>query len=244
MRIAICEDDISLCSQLVEWLKSALPEDTTCQQIKAYHSADHLWFDYQGLIRSFDLIILDIELPGTLNGLDAAKKIRAMKDNVPIVILTAFTKYALAGYEVQPFHYLTKPVRKQKLLDIVGQVSSRLNVYWNDCLNLSVQGGFLRIPFDDILYIESRGHNVYIHTRQDKHKLYRKMDEILDLCDERFLYSHKSYAVNADMIKQIESRYTSIILRDGSKIPISQQKKASFVESLIKYDRTACAIQA
>lgn len=241
MRIAICEDDMQTCLQLTDLLAT---QDEPIHQIKTYHSGDSLWFDYQGYKQPFDLIILDIELPGELNGLSVAKKIRAVGDNVPIVILTAFEKYALEGYEIRPFHYLVKPVQKQKLLKIIEQIEIRLNTYWNDCLNLSVQGGFWRIPFDDIFYLESRAHNVFIHTRDKIYKHYCKLSEILDLCDERFVYAHKSYAVNADMIREISGRYTTISLEDGSKVPISQQKKGDFIKSLMEYDRSFGTIRA
>lgn len=241
MRIAICEDDKQICEQLYGLLTM---QKNSTHQIKMYHSGDSFWFDYQGYQQPFDLIIMDIEMPGELNGISVAKKIRAKGDNVPIVILTAFIKYALDGYEVRPFHYLVKPIQKQKMFEIIEEIENRLNTYWNDCLNLSVQGGFLRIPFDDIVYLESRAHNVFIHTRQDKYKLYRKLDDVLDLCDERFLYAHKSYAVNADMIREISGRYTTIFLEDGNKIPISQQKKGDFIKSLMKYDRNYGTIRA
>ena len=244
MRIAICEDDVLLCSQLAEWLRTKPGPDASCRKIKTYHTGDHFWFDYQESSKPFDLILLDIEMPGALNGLEVAKRIRTMDDQVPIVILTAFTKYALAGYEVQPFQYLVKPVEEQKMLQIVEQVENKLYLYWRNCLNVPVQGGFLRIPFGDITYLESRAHNVYIHTRKQTYKLYRKLEDILELCDNRFLYSHKSYAVNADMIRQIESRYSSITLQDGTQIPISQPRKGAFIQSLALYDQMYETIQA
>lgn len=245
MRIAICEDDSFLRHQLAEML-AKMPSNGGSHQITQYESADQLWFDFQGYIHPFDLLILDIEMPGVLNGLAAAKKIRKLGDNVTIVLLTAYDKYALEGYDIQAYKYLLKPVSRYKLEEIITQVEGSLRLYWNECLNLMVAGGILRIPFDDIHYLESNRHNAFIYVKSGRHKCYRKLSDLHAMCDERFVYCHKSYIINLEKVRRInfDQRYTTVLLDNDVTLPVSQQKKRELMTALAEYDRKCGTIRA
>lgn len=244
MRIGICEDDRDLRHALRQMLMERAPSGV--DQIKMYNSGDALWFDYQDYICPFDLLILDIEMPGKLNGLDVARKIRGMGDPVKILILTSHKEYALVGYGVRPFNFLVKPVCREELYENIRNVEEQLRVTWGDCLNLQMAGGLMRIPFDDILYLESKRHHVYIHMRTTGEPLkhYGKLADVLERCDERFLCPHKSYAVNADKIQKIGDRYKKIFIFGGREIPISQQRKKEFIRALTRYDLNYRTIRA
>lgn len=110
MRIAVCDDE-------TVWM-----EQTKKRLEQIYVSLDLLVDTFssgkQLLERaksvSFDLVILDIEMP-KMDGLQVAKSLRAMGEETEIVFLTSHVEYALKGYEVQALRYLTKPVDAEKL---------------------------------------------------------------------------------------------------------------------------------
>lgn len=243
MRIGICEDNRDLKQQLQNQVEEYYSGRWSCQ-IDSFESGEQLWFRYQSEEQPYDLLFLDIELSGNMDGLDVAREIRSLSDNVTIVILTAFRKYALAGYDVHPYKYLLKPVSRDKLHQVLDEIQSRLILSWNDCLNMPVPGGFWRLPYAEILFMESKGHYVLIHTRNHIYRRHAKLTDVKTFCDGRFLCCHKSYLVNADRIKQIINRYTVILLDNGKQIPISEKKRNEFIKQLVEYDRRYDTIRA
>lgn len=237
MRIGICEDNRELCDHIAQLCRSHAdaPETTS---VRRFYSADALWLDYSSGAPPYDLLFLDIELPGALNGLELAAQLRSRGDNAAIVLLTAFDKYALEGYRVQPYTYLLKPVDEATLLDVIRAVGRQLRKKRSHYLNWQTRDGMLRIPYDEVFYLESRNHAVLVHTLSEQYKQYCKLSDLWDCCDDRFIQCHKSYLVNADKIRQIKKSSSAILLQNGSEIPISKSKRRDFLRTLLEYDRS------
>lgn len=244
MRIAMCDDDLDFYAMLLKTLERIPSRTGAAHVVRGYTSGDCFWFDYQDAPNPVDLIFLDIRMPGELDGLGVARKIRLQGDNTAIVLLTAYPEYALAGYAVHPFQYMLKPVNENDLYNVVGQVEKQLYRYWDQCLNVPLSNGFLRIPFNEILYMESRCPNVFVKTDTRHYKMNCKLDDIIALCDERFIYTHKSYAVNADRIKRIECPRGVVHLDLGATVPVSRAQKKLFMDNLMEYDRSYGSIHA
>ena len=126
MKIAICDDEL-------EYLNLAKK-----QIEEAYKSLDimvYLFRDGRKLLDSvrktkYDLIILDIEMP-SLDGLSVARKLRELGEQTALVFLTSHVEYALKGYEVNALRYLTKPVKKEQLAEIINHLlEQRAKIGW------------------------------------------------------------------------------------------------------------------
>ena len=114
MRVAICDDEkiqLSITKTSVENSYNSLDliVDTYTSGIELLNAVD---------VVNYDLIILDIEMPG-VNGIDTAKRLRKIEDKTAIVFLTSHVEYALEGYEVNALRYLTKPASTEKLSEII-----------------------------------------------------------------------------------------------------------------------------
>ena len=76
---------------------------------------------------AFDLVFMDIELPG-LNGMETSKKLRQMDSKVVIVFVTNMASFAIEGYQVNAFDFILKPLVKQtffmKMDRIVEKIKS------------------------------------------------------------------------------------------------------------------------
>jgi DNA-binding response OmpR family regulator len=70
----------------------------------------------QFIAKDVDLLIVDIELP-KLNGIELIKKIRKLDENIPIVVISAYTKtdYLLESVELNLDKYIVKPFTSKKL---------------------------------------------------------------------------------------------------------------------------------
>lgn len=75
-----------------------------------------------------DIILTDIRMPG-INGLDAIKEIKRVHNDVKIVIVSVyeFFEYAKQAVELGVSEYLTKPVKKERLVDTLQRVLAQLN---------------------------------------------------------------------------------------------------------------------
>lgn len=237
MHIAICEDDRTYNDELKRLLEH------NGYIVSSYFTGDEMWFAYQDYVNPFDAILLDLHLPGDLNGIEAATKIRRAGDDAAVIILTNFAEYALQGYDIQAQHYLIKPVEDCRLLAILEQVEAEIAAKRAETLLVSVKGGVYRIKCDDILYIESRGHFSYVVTNEERLKFFRKISELYELCDERFICPHKSYIVNMRRIFSVNG-FRDIRMDNGDIVPISRQRKSEFIRHLSMFDIRFNAFQA
>ena len=106
MRIAIVDDEQAMREQLAEYIKKYADEQHLQLDTCSLPSGDAL---LQSEDRAFDIIIFDIDMPGT-SGLDTARKIRETDENVVILFVTNIAQYAINGYEVDAVDYIIKPV--------------------------------------------------------------------------------------------------------------------------------------
>ena len=109
MHMAIVDDSLADASRLEKFLRQYCEERSlTCTAVY-YQSATDFFEHYQPC---FDLVIMDIDMPG-IGGVDAARRLRAEGDDVVLIFVTNMPQYALAGFEVGAVDYIFKPVTYQ-----------------------------------------------------------------------------------------------------------------------------------
>lgn len=121
MKIALCDDNAVFRSKAkteVEHYFQSL-DVLVCE----YNSGESLLKAMKNT--TFDFIILDIEMDG-IDGLETARHIRKDDTQVPIVLLTSHTEFALEGYEVNAFRFLTKPLEREKLVKTLADVEKQI----------------------------------------------------------------------------------------------------------------------
>ena len=102
MRIAICDDEVSMVQILEEKIKKLLPDAV----IDKYLSGDELIASGS----KPDILFLDIQMPG-ITGIEFAHNI---SKRTLVIFTTAYTEYALDSYEVDAIDYLIKPVDPER----------------------------------------------------------------------------------------------------------------------------------
>ena len=112
-RVALCEDEAAERGQIMGLCREVFAAQGVEAEIVPFPSADALLALGAG-IDAFDLYLLDIQMPGT-TGLELARQLyrRGVRDQ--IVFLTGSAEYALEGHDVNPLHYLLKPVGREQL---------------------------------------------------------------------------------------------------------------------------------
>ena len=119
--------------------------------------------------QSIDLIFLDIHLP-KLSGVDF---LRNLKNPPAVILTTAFSEYALEGYDLNVMDYLLKPFSFGRFIKAVEKVQERYNLGQHGTKSgkdIFVKSGYeyIRINMQDIIYIKADGDYTEIHMSEKK----------------------------------------------------------------------------
>lgn len=192
-----------------------------------------------------DLLLLDIQLSGSKDGIDLAWKVKE-DYNIPFIFLTANADPATIekAKKVCPPAYLVKPFVKEDLyaaIEICIYNSRRdsqpavekenPNYVLQDALFVKENNCFHKILFKDILYLESERVYINIHTASKKTYLIRaSMQDYLRLFDPNIFYRiHRSYVVNLEQVDGIKDRQVMI---KGHEVPISRTFRDELLSKL------------
>lgn len=186
-----------------------------------------------------DLIFLDIQMPH-VNGMEFA---RIIDDSTRIIFTTAFQDYALEGYRVNAIDYLLKPISyvhfltaAKKALTWFEAVRVKSNPphppYREDGIFVKSDYKIIRVPFDDILYVEGLKNYIKIYTTKQRAAIVTlmSMKEIEEaLPKELFIRVHRSFIVAKNKIESINK---SRLLVAGKEISIGATYKDDFLKEI------------
>lgn len=229
MKIAICDDEM-------------VQLNATKKQLEeAYKSLDMMIYPFQDgrkLLASiekttYDLIILDIEMP-FIDGLSVARKLRELGKETALVFLTSHVEYALKGYEVNALRYLTKPVKKEQLTEIINHLVEKNSEAKK--LLLKSEDEMVMVSVNDILYMEACNQEIRVVTKDgDYVRRYNIKDYEEELKAYFFVRCHRSYLVNLSHVAKIIGK--DIVLDNQEMIPLSRTKEKSVKDVLITYTK-------
>lgn len=181
-----------------------------------------------------DVIFLDINLPA-LSGLEMAALIPKEQK---IIFTTAYAEHALDSFSFHVVDYLLKPVSFKRFLQaiqklqlhIAPQPVKEMTVPKQDEL-LFVKTGrtVIRIQFTDIIYIEAHKEYLCIHTKEQKHLVYKRMKEMAASLPDSFVRIHNSYIVNLQHVQKLGQQLVAIA---GRELPVSAGYKEAFQQHI------------
>ena len=178
-----------------------------------------------------DVLFLDIKMP-KLNGVDLYK---SLKNKTKVIFTTAYSNYAVEGFNVNATDYLLKPFSFNRFLTAVEKVEREISLEKNhpeENTHLVIRADFKlhRIPFDDILLIEALDDYVQIHLEGDTKIVARATMKSMigKLPATSFARTHRSFIVP---IKKIKTIHKDIVEVEHFKVPIS----ATFKADLLKF---------
>lgn len=201
-------------------------------QCALFDSATSLLKNYRA---DFDILFLDISMQG-LNGMEAAREIRRQDERVCIIFVTSMQQYAIQGYGVRAFGFITKPMNYQELSMELDCALRSIDTARLRDTSVTLRNGTQmdRLIISEILYCEVHNHTVEVHL-YDSVRTYRYSMKELELMLERygFFRPHSAYLVNHAAIAQVLG--TRLILKNGAELPIAQQKRKAFLAQLTQY---------
>jgi two-component system, LytTR family, response regulator len=155
-----------------------------------------------------DLVFLDIHMP-QVSGIDF---IKAVNGKCKIILTTAYSEFALEGYELDVVDYLLKPIRLPRFLaavqKVVKQQQGEPTIAEDDdyiFVKTGLKGKLIKITLTDVDYIEGMKNYVAFHCGSNKIIVYAGLKEIEErLPSKQFLRVHKSFIIRVDRIVGLE----------------------------------------
>jgi Response regulator of the LytR/AlgR family len=157
------------------------------------------------------IVFLDIELCNQeVNGLEVARMIRQFDNNVYIVFITGFSRYAVDAYDVHPYGYILKPIKISKLMDLVAEIVHNIKCPEQQkpgIFTIKLKNEIVHLNYSDIFFIEVQNHKSIIHTKDTFWELRRSLDELELILGADFLRVHRSFMVNLTKVKRTKETY-------------------------------------
>lgn len=181
---------------------------------------------------TIDLIFLDINMP-EVTGFDFLK---LLPKQANIIFTTAYSEYALQGYEVNAIDYLLKPFDFPRFLQAVQKVKDRVgsSSVPLEFVFLNTGSSKKKVLVEDILFLESDGNYVNYYTTNGKVMVRASIkDAIKGLPSGSFTQIQRSYVVALKWIEKIENNHVFI---SGLEIPIGSTFKEEFQDLLKNFE--------
>jgi DNA-binding LytR/AlgR family response regulator len=184
--------------------------------------------------QTVDLIFLDINMP-KLTGIEFLKNLK----NPPLVIFTtAYSEFAMDGYELNIIDYLKKPFSFERFCKAYFRAeemyilkktagSNDLSEKQNDFVFIKSDKKSIKVNISSIIYIEGLGDYIKIYLNDKKLVTNLSMKKIENLLPETLFHRiHKSYIISLDKIESIEGNMLKI---NNIKLPIGNSYRLDFM---------------
>lgn len=203
LKIAICDDDLPITTEIESLLLDIGRNDCIRMDID-------IFFDGRALYReihsgtNFDIVYMDIEM-NNLDGIQAAHLIRSHNLPTILIYISAYDTYFKQLFEVEPFRFISKPIDThlfhKYFIEAYKKINSQLQFF-----TFSFNQKYTKVPISEIIYFESCGRDVLIHTNTLEYRFLSKLDNIEQYLSKNkidFLRIHQSYLINPYHIKSI-----------------------------------------
>lgn len=236
-KIAVVDDEPEILERISAILKAYTQFDgeDVSFETDTYPNGDTL---LQNNPNSYEIIILDINMPGT-NGLRVAKKIREHNKTAIIIFCTHYAQYAINGYEVNALGYILKPVEEASFVRNLERALKVLKTSQSRRIRIKTLHGVEVVPVQEIVYVEVKIHNLfYFVLNEDKtlseYRTRGSMQEMVDsLSDLGFARCSVCYLINLRHVVSVKNGEAH--LHGGVTLPISRKFLRSFNEAFIKF---------
>ena len=233
LRIAVCDDDKAAAQAHRAAAEASLKRCGAAGSVALYTDSDNLLYDVTEDRFFFDLILLDIEMPGH-SGMELAGKLRPALPQVKIIFITSHLEYAVDAFELSVFRYVPKSDAAKRLPAALDDAIRLISLEEGKYYTIQTSSRLERIPCKEIYYIERDGKNARITARSGVSKVRRSLQQVYEELDaEEFIFIDRGCIVN--MIHIMQVRGGSVLLKDGTALPVSRSHLQAVKDQINRY---------
>lgn len=175
-----------------------------------------------------DLVFLDINMPD-ISGIDLAALV---PKETMVVFTTAYSDYAVKGFELDALDYLLKPFNLSRFLKACQKAQEWIELQPKNesaFLFVKTSEGQVRVDFVDLLYCESQGNYVTFQLEDQKILSRMTLSETERLLPSHFVRTHRSFLANIHKVSKAERHQLHL---GGFKVPVSSSYLDQVMERL------------
>jgi DNA-binding LytR/AlgR family response regulator len=159
--------------------------------------------------------------------------VKSLEKNTMVIFTTAFSEYAAVSYELNAIDYLLKPINQKRFTQAITKAQdyfdyiSKKDKNADKSIFIRADFSLVKIPLDDILYIEGLADYLKVHIRDRKTIIARMtMKDMMEkLPSADFIRVHRSYILPLRRIEAV--RGTTIIIGE-MEFPIGRTYSSEF----------------
>ena len=220
VKIAICDDEEKSVALHEKMVRECLQSAGIGYEVTAYTQSRNLLYDITDDAFFYDLILLDIEMPG-ISGMELPQKIKEFLPNVRIIFVTSHTEYAIDAFELSIFRYVPKNNLEVKLPAAVLDAARLIELESGQEYTIQTVNRMEKIPFKDIFYVQRDGKNASIVSSAGTAKVRKSLQQVFDeLNTPEFIFIDRGCIVNIIQIMKISGGMA--VLKNGEQLPISR----------------------
>lgn len=218
--IGICDDEKGTCALLEEWCYEYGKKRGIDIEVCVWYTGESLCDDIYEKKSRLDMLFLDIELIST-DGIKVGKFIREELENleIAIVYISSKSSYAMNLFRVQPIEFLIKPIKKEKLEEVIT-CGIKLHERKNQIFEYYIRGCNYKVPYKEIIYFYSENKKINIVLKDEEMQFNGKLKDVAKVVPHNFVLIHQSYLVNLDFVT--ECSYELVKMNNGTLLNISQ----------------------
>jgi DNA-binding LytR/AlgR family response regulator len=233
MIIAICDDDKKANEKMRTIVESYMRiKELEKFKIQEYPSGDALILDFTS--GKFDIIFLDIEMPGT-DGFSTAQKVRELDLDVDIIFITHLRESVQRGFDYNAKGYLYKGVTEKQIHEKIDKlVNERLRSKEDALLKVKlVKGASVLLSLARVQYFESSGHYISAVTETESTEFIATISDLAkELESKGFIRASRSHIVNVNYIFSLTGN--KLTIKKGEDITVGRTYKQSINKTLEK----------
>ena len=181
-----------------------------------------------------DLIFLDIQM----HDMTGIQLYQSLNYKPMVIFTTAYSNYAVTGFDLDAVDYLVKPFAFQRFLKAVNKAYEQMNQrepatseFHRDFMFVKDGTKILKVVYDDVLYLEGMKDYVKIILKEKKSvmPLISMQNMVEKLPKGQFVRVHRSYIVSLSKIESVEKNRVVI---GGKWIPVGSSYKNNLMEEL------------
>ncbi len=225
-------DDEALARQLIETHIAGVPGlEIVYSCLSAAEAGEYL------KLNKVDLLFLDIHLP-QLSGIDFLK---SLEHPPKVIFTTAYSEFALEGYELNVLDYLLKPITFERfykavhkaieILDIEKEIKESSSAQLEEkSILIKSSHQLIRIELADILYIEGLHKYIKIVSKQKNYTTLFAISAMeKELPSQQFYRCHRSFIINLSKVELIEGHQ---LVMGTHRVPVSKSNKQELISKL------------
>ena len=231
---AICDDNEHDINIIRDIIKQYITESGMDICIESYMKSSELSEKFN--LNAYDVLFLDIDMPD-INGIELAHMCKNIDKYVNIVFITNREDMVFEAIRYQPFRYIRKSnlteELKETLVELTKKHYDEMFIYEFKTTEDSV-----KLKLDDVLYIESKGHELILHTKNGCKTIRARISDYeKKLIPFGFLKIQRSFLINLKYVYLIKR--DTVIMDNQETVAITRGKGNEIKKIYMEYIRSS-----